>query len=224
MTDDLETLVADIRAAGLADEETLALVRRSGDVKTFRAALDMHAVNPGVFIWLVAELRRSYGLPAAHGGPEKEPGSREEVKNQMATISPGGSPKSEPRPITKEELKALIPEWKKEATTFEPAPLLEFAIGESFLVRLKRVIKGVYDAPLVIVGEFAPVDDAGNVGPVTAEERKFPSYMTRRAMQDSVKLVPGLVYFATLAGSKPTAFGNDYLQGKVKLIGADFPK
>ena len=219
MTDEIERLIADIRLRlPTADEETLSLVRRSGDVKTFRAALDMYALAPRVWDGLVRTLHDTYVVL------ETKPQAGEEVKEKMATINPTGKPTSEPRPISKEELRALIPEWKKEATTFEPAPLLEFAVGESYLVRLKRVIKGAFEAPLTIAGEFASVDESGNIGPVTAEERKIPSYMVRRALGDNVKLVSGLVYFMTLAGTKATAYGNDYLQGKVKLIGSEFPK
>lgn len=221
MTDELERLIADMRARNLADDATIDLIRKTGDLKSWRAAIDMYEVAPTVFRSLVATLAKSFN---ASTSPPKVDTSRKEVKTEMATINPTGKPASEPRPISKEELKALIPEWKKDATTFEPSPSLEFAVGEAYLVRLKKVFKGVYDAPLVVVSEFAPVDAEGNIGTVTKEDRKVPGFMVRRALQADVKLVPGLVYFMMLCGTRETQYGHDFQQGAVRLIGDKFPQ
>lgn len=226
----------------MPDEETA--VRKLAEVRTLRSALAMFDTSPFVLHNIVRttteQARKLVKEPPVGAGGE----------NRMTQDAQGQS--ITPKPITLDELQRMLPDATKKATEFEKAPTWEPKVGDAVIVRLKRVIKGGYEQPLVVASEFAGYvngrlgggvkwakkdikgnvlkDDSGNLlageiptpGVVT-QDLRLPTFAVTRAMEQDVKLVEKFVYFFQVVGEKATQYPNPFRQVVVISLGQKFP-
>ena len=191
----------------------------SPEIRMLRAALVMFDTTPNVLLNVLEQTLSQW--KKLYTEPKNIPPNQ--AGGVVKLVADNSNGPSEPKPLTLEELETLIPAATKEATTFEKAPELGLVqAGDAFLVRVKRVHKGVYDTPLVIANEFATYKD-GKMGPLTKEDRRVETFAIRRAQEKGVKLVEGLVYFVKLVGIKPSKFERPFMQAVVINVGQDFP-
>jgi hypothetical protein len=200
----------------LSEVQKAALRKVSPEIRMLRAALAMFDTTPNVLVNVLDQTVSQWKRSCLEPKTPSPAGGAVKMGNSVG--------QSEPQPLSLEQLESLIPEATKEATTFEKAPDLGLAkVGDTFVVRVKRIHKGAYETPLVIAGEFAPFAD-GKLGTVVTEDRRVETFAVRRAMEKGIKLVEGQVYLLKLVGEKATKFSNPYRQAVVILIGTDFPK
>jgi len=125
------------------------------------------------------------------------------------------------------ELVADLGELDKKATTFEKTEVLGIKPGQSFQVRIGKVIETKkYDTNLIILSEFSLLNEEdGTAGPIQKVERRLDSFIVRRAKEKEVPLVKGLVYFIRYISEVETAGGlAPFKMAYVKLIGTEFLK
>ncbi len=234
---EMDELLQEMESRGifLMTDEREAL-RRIADPRTIRSALGMFETSPFVLHNIIktatAQAQKLHKTPVGAGG-----------ENRMTQDAQGQS--TTPKPISLDELQRMLPDATKKATEFEKAATWEPKVGDAIIVRLKRVIKGGYEQPLVVASEFAGYingriggavkwakkDPKGNVleageiptPGVTPGDLRLPTFAVSRAMEQDVALVERFVYFFQVVGEKTTQYPNPYRQVVVISLGQKFP-
>ncbi len=237
---DIDEVIESMKLKGIflmPDEE--AAVRKLAEARTLRSALAMFDTSPFVLHNIVRTTVQQFKLYQTTKTPVGAGG-----ENRMTQDAQGQS--TTPKPITLDELQRMLPDATKKATEFEKAATWEPKVGDAIIVRLKRVIKGGYEQPLVVASEFAGYingrlggsvkwakkDPKGNVleageiptPGVTAGDLRLPTFAVSRAMEQDVALVEKFVYFLQLVGAKATQYPNEYKQVVIISLGQKFPQ
>ena len=216
-----------------------AAIRKLADSRMLRSALAMFDTSPFVMHNIIRTATQQFKLyaqtktPVAAGGESR------------LTQDAQGPSTITPKPISLDELQRMLPDATKKATEFEKAPTWEPKIGDAIVVKLKRVIKGGYEQPLVVAGEFsgyingrlggsvkwAKKDVKGNVleageiptSTTVTQDLRLPTFAVSRAMEQDVALVEKFVYFLQLVGEKASQYPNAFKQVVVISLGQKFP-
>lgn len=148
-----------------------------------------------------------------------------------------------PRRVTLEELKAKTAKAIVEATEFEPSPTYDLQKGEEIFFRVKKVISGKFETPLVIVndvrktvnGKLAVLDtmktstqaglNAQRIFGATkgGEDVRLPAFLVKRAKSQGIEFHPNQVYIALYIDDIKVEKGM-FQRAAVVLAGTDFPE
>ena len=146
--------------------------------------------------------------------------------------------------MTLDELRAKTAKAIVEATTFEKSPTFDMTVGTEILFKVKKVIAGNFDAPLVICSEVRVVDGTGKFpaggslraytqegkdGPKTfsevkpGEDIRVPSFVVRRAKSKGLEFHPNQVYWSKYISDVKVEKGT-FKVTAVDLVGTEFPE
>jgi len=117
-------------------------------------------------------------------------------------------------------------------------------IGSETLFKVKKVIAGQYEAPMVIADELRVMNGAGKfvVGETlkaytqdgkdsprvavevkAGEDIRVPSFVVRRAKDKGIEFHPKQVYWAKHIEDKALSGGKTFKVAAVALVGTEFP-
>src|SRR3990167_8900087 len=158
---------------------------------------------------------------------------------------------AETKKLTLEELRAKTAKAIKEATTFEKSPTFEMPLGTEIVFRVKKVVEGNFDAPIVIASELrvgnvlAIAEDPkstkflntalkaytqdGKDGPKVftevkpGEEIRVPTFVVKRAGTKKLEFHPSQVYWAHYREDVKVERGT-FKVTAVDLVGTEFPE
>src|SRR3990167_8203322 len=149
---------------------------------------------------------------------------------------------AEAKRLTLEELRAKTAKAIKDATTFEKSPTFDMPVGSEVLFRVKRVIEGNFEAPMVITDDLRTMNgekkfvtgtlkgytqdrkEAPRI-PVEVEAGKdvrIPSFVVRRAKAKGLEFHPRQVYWSKFIEEKKVERGT-FKVTAIDLVGTDFP-
>ncbi len=147
--------------------------------------------------------------------------------------------------LTLEELRAKTAQAIKEATTFEKTPTFDMPLGTEILFRVKKVVEGNFDAPIVIASELRVMDGSGKFVATTmraytqdgkdgpkvfselkaGDEIRVPTFLVRRGMNKGLdfKGKEKLVFWGKFIEEKKVEKGV-FKVAAIDLVGTEFPE